>query len=131
MPVMKTPTRAAMNVIDDNHACEPGTFFHDLHERDTFNRTSLRRLIDAVDRISAQRARGLALDSMTATKLFDLYDSVVRGSLLAHFDPQDACRIRKLPAGRRRDWHDDLDELHNSIWSYLSGSLIPKSGTRS
>jgi hypothetical protein len=127
---MKTLDRTAMKVIEDNHACAPGSFIYDLHERDTFNRAGLKRLIDAMDRIAAQRARGLALDSVTATKLFDLYDGIVRRLLLAHFDPQDGCRIKNLPAGKRRDWHDDLDDLHDAIWSCLSGSLIPKSGAR-
>jgi hypothetical protein len=123
---MKRFDPAAMKVIDDNHRGVPGTFTHDLHEREIFSRARLKTMIEAVDRIAVQRAHGLALDPPTATKLFDLYDYIVRCSLLAHFDPQDACRIRRLPAGRRRDWHDDLDDLHRSIWSCMSGALIPK-----
>src|SRR5258708_6145323 len=81
---MKRFDPAAMRVLDDNHAGAPGTFTHDLHQRNTFSRTRLKTLIEAVDRIAEQRARGLALDSVTATKLFDLYD----GSKCANSDPR-------------------------------------------
>src|SRR5437660_7670385 len=107
----------AMRVIDENLEVAQGTFIYHLHERLTFDRASLKSLVEAVERIAAQRTRGLELDSVTATKLFHLYDYVVRCALLAHFDPQDGCRIKKLLRGRARDWHDDLDELHGAVWS--------------
>jgi hypothetical protein len=127
---MKRFDKAAMKVIDDNHVGTSGTFTYDLHERLIFSRGRLKTLIEATDRIAAQRAHGLDLDPVTATKLFDIYDYIVRCSLLSHFDPQDGYQIRRLPAGKRRDWNDDLDELHLSIWSCLSGALIPKRPAR-
>jgi hypothetical protein len=128
---MKRLDPSAIRVIDDNHNCVAGTFIYDLGERCTFSRARLKTLVEAIHRIARQRARGLDLDSATATKLFNLYEMVVRCSLLAHFDPQDGARIEKLPAGRRRDWHDDIDEFHDAIWSYMSGVLIPRSPARS
>ena|GEM_PF-6872473 len=94
---MKRLDPSAIRVIDDNHACVAGTFTYDLDERCTFSRSRLKTLVEAIHRIAAQRSRGLDLDSVTATKLFDLYEMVVRCSLLAHFDPQDGARIEKLP----------------------------------
>jgi hypothetical protein len=99
--------KQALAVLAANHDIAPGSFMYALHECDLFDRTLFWTLYNAAIIVGAaspaQRSEQLRRDALWT------YRNILT-SIIYHFDPDDAARIKRLPhRGKLADYLERIE----------------------